>query len=142
MSSGVIGCHLMSSVVICCHMLSCVVIWVICSHLLSYVFICCHLLASVVICCHLMSYVVTCCHLMSLLQDLTILKLFGNLDTQSPWGVVEGSSPLKTWKYKHNYMKKGIVKVVYIKITVYMYLFSRMTSNHICQKQIKYYIII
>ena len=37
---------------------------------------------------------------MSLLQDLTILKLFGNLLTHCPWEVVEGSSPLK----KSNYM--------------------------------------
>ena len=38
---------------------------------------------------------------MSLLQDLTILKLFGNLINDCPWGVVEGSSPLKNKKIEN-----------------------------------------
>ena len=63
-SSDVIWCHIIHSDVIWCHWMSSDAIW-------------CHLLPSVVIWCHLLSSVIICCHLMSLLQDLTILKLFG-----------------------------------------------------------------
>ena len=73
-SYDIIWCHLMSSDVIWCHLMSSYVIF---CHLMSYDEIWCHLVSSDVIWCHLMSSVVICCHLMSLLQDLTILKLFG-----------------------------------------------------------------
>ena len=134
MSSVVIWCHLLSSVLICCHLmssdynwthlLSSDVIWchlvsgdVILCHLMSSVVIWCHLLSSDVICCHLLSLAVICYHRLS--SDVTITSSYyfitfwclggGSMEHKEgvlwqPWGVVEGSSPLKI-KVDSNYLQ-------------------------------------
>ena len=106
-----ITCLLLSSVIICCH-------------LMSFVIINCQLMSSVVIWCHLLSSYVTLWFLMQGYADMASINCLvperrfcgtqrgGSAEHKEavlwqPWGVVEGSSCLKTgepafWKGEYS----------------------------------------